>query len=188
LAEHWNWSGDARKVIPVEFYTNGDSAELFLNGRSLGEKKVAGPHDPVLRWEVPNEAGVVRAVGKQGGVERARFELATTGAAEGLRLRSDAEPGGPGSRVVQVEIEVVDTSGRRVATANPEVTIEVSGPGVLAALDSGDIRDTTPVGAGKRKAYEGRLFAIFRTTGSGKILIRASAPGLKAGEAMLEIR
>jgi hypothetical protein len=41
VVEHWNWAGDSRKSIPVEVYTNCSSAELFLNGRSLGEKPVA---------------------------------------------------------------------------------------------------------------------------------------------------
>ena len=35
LLPHWNWEGKQTN-IPVYLYTNGDSAELFLNGKSLG--------------------------------------------------------------------------------------------------------------------------------------------------------
>ena len=36
---HWNWQGQEGQNIPVMVYTNGDEAELFLNGKSLGRKK-----------------------------------------------------------------------------------------------------------------------------------------------------
>ncbi len=39
LTPHWNWEGYEGKKIPVLLYTNGDEAELFLNGKSLGKKK-----------------------------------------------------------------------------------------------------------------------------------------------------
>lgn len=38
ILPHWNWEDSKIKDIPVYVYTNGDSAELFLNGRSLGRK------------------------------------------------------------------------------------------------------------------------------------------------------
>ena len=36
ILPHWNWPDRVGKAVPVFVYTNGDSAELFLNGRSLG--------------------------------------------------------------------------------------------------------------------------------------------------------
>ncbi|MGJ8651280.1 MAG: glycoside hydrolase family 2 TIM barrel-domain containing protein [Opitutaceae bacterium] len=36
LAPHWNWEPSDK--VPVTVYTNGDSAELFLNGKSLGRR------------------------------------------------------------------------------------------------------------------------------------------------------
>jgi hypothetical protein len=38
LLPHWNWPDRVGKNVPVFVYTNGDSAELFLNGRSLGRR------------------------------------------------------------------------------------------------------------------------------------------------------
>jgi len=43
LTPHWNWEGYEGQSIPVVLYTNGDEAELFLNGRSLGKKKKINP-------------------------------------------------------------------------------------------------------------------------------------------------
>ncbi|MCO6044036.1 DUF4982 domain-containing protein [Aeoliella sp. ICT_H6.2] len=38
ILPHWNWPDRIGKKTPVFVYTNGDSAELFLNGRSLGRR------------------------------------------------------------------------------------------------------------------------------------------------------
>ncbi|MBN2182598.1 MAG: DUF4982 domain-containing protein [Sedimentisphaerales bacterium] len=39
ILPHWNWPERIGKNVPVFFYTNGDSAELFLNGKSLGRRQ-----------------------------------------------------------------------------------------------------------------------------------------------------
>ena len=36
---HWNWEGIEGKVIPLLAYSNCDAVELFLNGKSYGEKR-----------------------------------------------------------------------------------------------------------------------------------------------------
>jgi beta-galactosidase len=38
ILPHWNWEGQEGQPVPVFVYTNGDSAELFLNGKSLGRR------------------------------------------------------------------------------------------------------------------------------------------------------
>jgi len=43
LTPHWNWEGHEGESIPVMLYTDGDEAELYLNGKSMGRKKKIGP-------------------------------------------------------------------------------------------------------------------------------------------------
>ncbi len=38
ILPHWNWPGKEGQKVPVYVYTSGDSAELFLNGQSLGRR------------------------------------------------------------------------------------------------------------------------------------------------------
>lgn len=38
ILPHWNWPDRVGKTVPVFVYTNGDQAELFLNGKSLGRR------------------------------------------------------------------------------------------------------------------------------------------------------
>src|SRR6185436_8176343 len=107
LFPHWNWSGRNGQVIPVVAYTNCNSVELFLNGRSLGEKRLEFPAQgtsggwnsyaqPVVRpttndlhltWDVAYEPGVLRAVGKgRDGKVACEDEVRTAGPAVGIRL------------------------------------------------------------------------------------------------------
>jgi beta-galactosidase len=190
VVEHWNWAGDSRKAIPVEVYTNCASAELFLNGRSLGEKPVADSLNPVLTWEVPFEPGVLRAVGKRDSKEVARFELATAGPPHHLRLTPDrATLAAGGQDLSNVAMEVVDAQGRRVYQAGTAVEVQVTGSGEFAALDTGDIADISPVAANHRKTYQGRALVIVRAgTAPGTIAVRASAPGLQPAEAALTVK
>ena len=39
ILPHWNWPDRVGCSVPVFVYTNGDSAELFLNGKSLGRRQ-----------------------------------------------------------------------------------------------------------------------------------------------------
>jgi hypothetical protein len=48
ILPHWNWPDRIGQNVPVFVYTNGDSAELFLNGKSLGRRvKGQPPEKPV---------------------------------------------------------------------------------------------------------------------------------------------
>ena len=126
--ERWGFAGDTRKNVPVEIYSNCDSVELVLNGRSLGEKKIADPLAPALLWAVPNEAGTLEAIGKRAGVVSARFELKTAGAAERLDLTTDLKVLKDGGRqVATVEVSLLDGKGIRVPEGDPMVTFEVTG-------------------------------------------------------------
>ncbi|MCK6693663.1 MAG: glycoside hydrolase family 2 protein [Thermoanaerobaculia bacterium] len=71
ILPHWNWAGQDGKPFPVFVYTNGDCAELFLNGKSLGKRcKEPQSENSVARYrlmwmEVPYTPGTLRAVADQ---------------------------------------------------------------------------------------------------------------------------
>jgi beta-galactosidase len=94
-----------------------------------------------------------------------------------------------GSDLANVEIRVVDAEGRRVYGADATIEVQVSGAGELAAMDSGDPADISSVRANHRKAWQGRVLAIVRAgAAAGTITVRASASGLKAGEATVTVK
>jgi Domain of unknown function (DUF4982)/F5/8 type C domain len=48
ILPHWNWPERAGKPVPVFVYTNGDSAELFLNGKALGIRRKGVREKPAV--------------------------------------------------------------------------------------------------------------------------------------------
>jgi len=78
ILPHWNWPDRIGKTVPVYVYTNGDSAELFLNGKSLGRRKKgvsdAVPKNlalgrPVLASSQDKDKGHLASHGNDGKVE-----------------------------------------------------------------------------------------------------------------------
>jgi beta-galactosidase len=76
----------------------------------------------------------------------------------------------------------------RIPDAAQTVTLDVAGAGRLIAAGNADLTDGTPATGSQTKLYQGNAVAVVRSAaGSGKITIRATAPGLTAGEAVLVV-
>jgi beta-galactosidase len=200
LFPHWNWPGREGQLIPVLAYTNCNSVELFLNGRSLGEKRVEFPaqgtsggwnsyaqpvvtattNDLHLTWEVPYAPGILRAVGKRrDGTVACQAEVRTAGAPAAIRLAADRDTiaAVPGD-VANVTFEIVDSAGTVVPTAGNLVHFTVGG-GRILALDNADLADHDPYQADQRHAFNGRGLAILRADQPGALALTASADGLR---------
>ena len=89
--------------------------------------------------------------------------------------------------VVYVTATVVDDAGVLVPYAADLITFTTTGPGVVAAVDSGNNNSHEPFQASERRAYQGSCFAMLKaTTASGQITFKASAPGLKSSSITID--
>ncbi len=209
LFPHWNWGKRTGQVIPVLAYTNCNSVELFLNGRSLGEKRSEFPAQgtsggwnsyaqPVVRattndlhlgWDVPYEPGVLKAVGKRrDGTVACQAEVRTAGAPAAIRLAVDRDTitAAPGD-VGLVTFAIVDSNGTVVPTADDLVRFTVTG-GSIAALDNADQLDHDPYQSDHRHAFNGRGLAILRAAQPGLLTLTASATGLRGASVTIRVR
>jgi beta-galactosidase len=139
---------------------------------------------------VPNEAGTVEVVGRKAGAVAARFQLKTLGQPEKIELSPDLKTlRNAGRQVSTIEVHVVDRDGNRVPNAAQTVTFEVVGAGRLVAVGNADLTDGSPATASQAKLYQGRAVAVVRSAeASGKITVRATAPGLTAAEVILTVQ
>ncbi len=200
LFPHWNWSGYEGKVIPVLCYSNCDAVELFLNDKSYGEKRLEFPRqgtsggwnryanprvnpttaDLHLSWDIPYEAGVLKAVGKKRGQIVCTQEVRTTGPAAAIRLKVDRDRIAADRDVAHVEVQIIDSDGNIVPTADNLVQFQVEGPGRIIGVDNGNPRDHNSHQALERKAFNGLCLAILQSSSkSGKIIFKASSESLK---------
>ncbi|MCX6626790.1 MAG: DUF4982 domain-containing protein, partial [Candidatus Solibacter sp.] len=211
LFPHWNWKGREGQFIPVTCYTNCDTVELFLNGKSVGLKGYAFPrygmedrygntgararvprttNDLHLEWDVPYEPGTLKAVGTKDGKVVTTVEVSTTGEPSAVRLSVDrAEIAADRRDVAHITVEILDAQGRLVPTADPEVAFVVEGEGKLIGLDNGDPQSHEDYKATRRKTLNGLALAIVQSTGkSGAIRVAASSPGLQSASLTLSTR
>jgi beta-galactosidase len=76
-----------------------------------------------------------------------------------------------------IKAVVSDSTGRLVTSSAAPVTFAVSGPGIIAAVDSASMTQETFRG-NVRNAFQGLAFALVQATGPGAIIVTASTPGL----------
>lgn len=165
LLPHWTHPGKEGMVIPVVCYTNGDSAELFLNGRSRGEKPMT--EEAQIVWQVPYEAGTLKVKAKRDGSIIAEAEMKTAEDPVSLIIESDLGTlPSDGNDAVRVAVAAQDKGGTVVPDARNRVCFFAEGPGRLAGLENGDPADLENhrVGQvdGTRKLFAGRCAAFVR--------------------------
>ena len=171
----------------VEVYSNCSDVELWLNGASLGSK-ARNADDAPRTWTVAFAPGSLRAV--CGGPVKTEETLKTAGAASRVVLLSEsARVGDTFDDVVRVRAFVEDAAGVRVPRAHPELHFAVTGPGVIVAVDNGDLVSHEPFEASQRTAFDGMAVVYVRATAkAGRIVVTASADGLKSGTATLSAK
>lgn len=188
LEEHWNWP--ARSTVSVSAYTNADEVTLTLNDQTVGTLSRGAAIDGVLRWDVPYQPGVLKAVARRSGKPVAEFALTTAGEAARIELVPDsAAIGTYPAGVAHIEYRIVDRNGVRVPNADSEVTFEVQGPARLLGIGNGDLNDVSNPKDLVHRAFQGRGLAILQSTGApGEVRIRASATGLAPATVTLSAR
>ncbi len=209
LFPHWNWPGYEGKVIPVLCYSNCDAVELFLDDKSYGEKRLEFPRqgtsggwnryanprinsttaDLHLSWDVPYEPGVLRAIGKKNGQIVCTQEVRTTGQAAAIRLKVDRDSISNTRDIAHVEVQIVDTDGNIVPTADDLVQFTIEGPGRIIGVDNGNPRDHEAHQAQQRRAFNGLCLAILQSSSEpGKIRFTARSEGLKETSAEITVK
>ena len=189
LIPHWNWAGREGQAIQVMALSNADSVELFLNGKSLGEK----PVDPfeMAHWDVAYEPGELLAVGKKNGHEVSRKLVQTTGDAVALELVPDRGGiAGDGEDSMPVTVRAIDAKGREVPTAMNPVKFSLQGSADIIGLGNGDPRCHEPQKGDRRSLFNGLAQVILqsREGGTGTITLRAESDGLASAEIQIPVK
>ena len=181
LLPHWNWPRVDGLPVFVWCYTNCDSVELHLNGRSLGVQhpvSTAGSH---LCWEVPYIPGELEAVGRRGEVVVCRQKVVTAGTAAKLLLDCDRNVvRADGHDLAYISVSVVDEKGIVVPGSSQLVHFDVQGEGRLVGVDNGDPLSHQKFKNDKITAFQGKCLAIVQSTRkAGQIIIRARVDGFE---------
>ena len=192
ILPHWNWPDRKGKVVPVLVYTNGDSAELFLNGRSLGKRTklksipdgLKGEYYAVidkyrLRWmDVVYEPGELKAVIYKDGAVIGETINKTAGEPVRLVLTPDREKiSADGNDLSYVMVEAVDNEGNPCPLASDMVTFKLDGPAVIAGIGNGNPLSMEPFQDSERSLFYGKAMLVLRSIEgkTGSVTVTATA-------------
>ena len=201
---HWNWKGREGEIVPVIAFTNCDAVELFLNGKSYGEKRLDFPRpgnskswlqydeppvnpttaDLHLSWDIPYKPGTLKAVGKKKGEIVYTSTVQTAGDPVAVRLNADKKTFiADGQDVVHLEVKIVDKKGILVPGANNDIQFKVNGNARLIGVENGNPRDHTKPSSIEKKVFNGMILGMIQSTDrTGNITIKVSSPGLENAE------
>jgi beta-galactosidase len=186
----WTWPGYENRPMEIEVYSNCSEVELFLDEKSLGKQPNSRSTEFITRWNVPYQAGVLRAVGYDNQQESATSGLITAGDPVKISLTADREEIRPdGQDLSYITVEIMDENNVRNPKSTALVNFEITGPGTIVAVGSSNPFGLESFVQPKRKAYQGRCLVIIRSVREpGTIVLTATSEGLQQDEVTLVVK
>ncbi len=195
ILPHWNWAGREGKPVPVFVYTNGDCAELFLNGKSLGKQcKNPDSENSVERYrlmwrDVPYSPGTLCAVAFRNGKPLGDAVVKTAGSPASIRLTPDRDTlRSDGEDLCFVTVEILDQAGNLCPLADNTIRFRVDGPAEIVAVDNGNPRSYAPFQSDTVQAFFGKAMLVLRMKAgkTGSVTVTAGGGAMK-GEAQVSV-
>lgn len=186
MLPHWNWEGREGEITPVFVYTNYDSAELFVNGKSMGiqKKNMSSPTNRYrLMWmDVTYEPGTIKVVAYDAdGNPVAEKETHTAGKPYKLVLEADrTQLDADGKDLAFVTVSIVDKNGIPCPTATNQLNFKVKGAGTYRAAANGDATSLEMFHLPTMKLFSGKLVVLVQSAeNAGEIELTVTGNGLK---------
>lgn len=177
----WTWPGYEGKEAVVRVFSVSEEVELFLNGKSMGNKPAGKKAGYIATFEITYEPGTLLAVGRTRDREDGRMELRT--ASSEIRLQAEADRNeitADGEDLSFVTISIVDENGILNPAVLKEISVSIEGPGILQGFGSANPESEGNYFDTVWETFEGRVMAVVRSTHvPGEILVKVSAEGLE---------
>ena len=188
--QSWNWTGQEGSKMQVSVYSNYPEIRLELNGKTIEAKTLSVDTTLTTTFEVPYEAGELKAIGLKDGKEMETKILKTTGKAAQIRLTADRSSiNASRNDLSYVTVEILDEAGMLVPDAQPQVQFKVEGNGEIAAVENGNPSDMKSFRSPQVSSFKGRSLVILRPTGTaGQIKLKAESAGLTGTEITVQTK
>jgi beta-galactosidase len=185
--QSWNWAGSEGQKLQVNVYSNYPEVRLELNGKVIGTKPVSAETKLTATFDVPYEAGELKAIAMKDGKEMGTKVLKTTGSPAKIRLTADrSELKASRNDLSYVTVEVIDEAGALIPNANLPIQLKVEGAGELAAVENGNPADMKSFRTPQVTSFNGRCLVILRPAGKvGEIKLKAESIGISGAELVI---
>lgn len=184
LVADWNWDGHEAEMMEVTVYCMYPEVELFLDGQSQGRKKTNRENQWIAKYQIPYQAGELKAIGYNGTEDKGSCKLSTAGKVVALQLTADRQRiQANGQDLCYVMVELLDQQGTRHPKAGDLINFSIEGPGSIAAVASSNPMSVESFQQPRRKAYQGRCMVIIKSDREeGTITLKAETEGLASSE------
>lgn len=184
--EHWNYKN--KELIIAEVYSNCSEVEMFLNGKSLGKKKLKDFPDHIYKWPITYESGELIAIGIKDGRE-IRKHIFTTNKATEIALTSYEKATSKNNNIIHVIVELLDTEGRKVKNQEATIEFKINGLGKILGVDNGAADNVQSFQSSKIKTSKGKALLIVQLEEYAKeVEVIATTADLETSEKRLTIR
>ena len=210
LLPHWSWGKERiGEVTPVYCYTDYPTAELFVNGKSMGkkvksermksEKLSEGRLDRYrLRWnEVKYEPGELKVVVYDANGNRAGEKVVRT-AGKAARLQLDVwtqHDGTPllhadGDDLAFITVSLTDKNGTLIPDSADALTFSVEGAGQFRAVCNGDATSLESFTQPTMKLFAGQLVVVVQAgKQAGNLTLKVNDPQRKlSGKVVIPVQ
>ena len=184
---HWTFPGREGQVTPVFCYTSYPSAELFVNGKSMGRQKKdksSSINRYRLMWkDVTYQPGSIKVVAYDSdGKVAAEETVHTAGKPDHFVLEADRKTiNADGKDLSYITVKIVDKNGNLCPDAADELNFKVTGAGKYKVVANGDAADLALFHLPKMKAFHGMLVATVESAPiPGKINLTVSSKQIKS--------
>ena len=165
--ESWAWDGCNGEPAKVEVYARAAQVELFINGKSVGKKKVKKCR---ANFNTTYQDGEITAVSyDENGKEINRYFLQTAGKDTVLQVRPEEKTVKP-EGLAFIQLQYTDSKGiwKPMEKHNIKVTVEngvLKGLGSPAPYVKGNYTDHTVA------TYYGEAMAVVQADGNGPVKV-----------------
>ncbi|MEN8662104.1 MAG: sugar-binding domain-containing protein [Lentimonas sp.] len=186
LSEHWNYSDG--ETMYVEIYSNYESVELTLNGRSLGTKQITEHDDRIFRWIVPFEPGQLKAVAH--GDNSVTQTIHTAGEPTGIQLTAyEDELKADGRDIAHLTAQLIDVDGHPVKHTEATLQFNITGDAKNIGVDNGHAYSVQDYKSDQCITDKGRCLLILEAgTHPETVTVLASSTELKTGSIQIQQR
>lgn len=185
----WTFTGYEEQETKVHILSGCEEVELFLNGESLGRKKVGEREAYTASYRLQYQPGELMAVGYIQDREVGRDILRTAQKAVGFRVQvhhQTLKAGGEG--IAFMIADLTDEAGIWNRWEKKEVTVSVEGAGTLYGFGSADPSWEGSYQDNVAATYDGRVMAAVRSGMSAeKIQVAFTAEGCEPMQVELTV-
>jgi beta-galactosidase len=181
-ASHLNQEHLEHRIVTTAIYTNCEEAELWINGKKIGRRKLADYENGIIEWAFDYVLGELKVIGYRGGRAVCTHEMKTAGDPEQIILKADktylrADSGD----LSHVEVTITDSTGCPCPVEDMLLGFSLEGDGQIMGASSPDIVNNLGFDLPRVFCSRGRALVIVKAGAStGGLILTAFADTLKS--------